>query len=514
MPPGVKHNRKRQLTPEGQEKLRLSGYAEWMKGVISRHSDKFDYSRAKDQFRTQKKPSVEIRCTLHERWFGTTPHQHLRGKNGGCPDCDTADAVARFRAREGAKFLKWFRENRADRLEIRSEFNGMTQPMDFYCKVHRSVASAFPTTMYNNDAYGCDKCGKEARGQKSRLNEEKVINELSPTLPDHVKILRVIFDERKRQSFIEIDCEVHGKRPVTKGYLTRSEHKCPNCGDEMIGYVGNRLQRLVAENAEGLPAYIGVMEVEAFGIRSLKVGVTRRTLEQRYGFYLKKIIFSVRTSERAAYTLENRIHRAFRNEHDTRIHKAGMRAKERWAGDTECYWQRNEQRIIDYIKKFLAHLDAVNFYEEVKLYEVPDLFPRDVSREKDVSNLPCAVVGVDPETNEVKREFSSASEAVRAGFKSIKAAITAPGRRGLSGGLRWFRKSEFNASEVPPLPAPSYTTRAVRCIDTGETFPSLRLAALRVRERGIPVNPSHITRVCRGERRTAGGFRWQYADDA
>jgi hypothetical protein len=102
---------KRVLTPEEQEKLRLSGYAEWMKGVIPKHGEKFDYSRAKGQFRTQKKPPVEVRCTVHGTWFEVRPFQHLRSKNDDCKACDTADAVAMFREKEGPKFLSWFAEH-------------------------------------------------------------------------------------------------------------------------------------------------------------------------------------------------------------------------------------------------------------------------------------------------------------------------------------------------------------------------------------------------------------------
>jgi hypothetical protein len=510
---GKKHQKRRVLTSEGQEKLRLSGYAEWMKGVIPKHGEKFDYSRAQDQFKRQKKPIVEIYCKTHDIWFTVAPFDHLRSKNGGCPSCDTADAVARFRERESIKFLKWFHGNRADRLEIRSEFNGMTQPMDFYCKIHGTITPVKPTHMQNNDTYGCETCARDAVGEQSRLKEHEVIEELSATLPDHIKILRLIFDEEKRQSLIEIDCEVHGKRPVTKGYFTRSEHKCPDCGLETIGYAGNRLRQLVARGEEGRQAFVGIMEVEAFGIRALKVGVTCRTLEQRYGYSLKKVIYSVKTTECTAYMLENRICRDFRDQRDTRILKAGMRAGERWAGDTECFWKRNEQAIIGYIKQFLAHLDEVNFIEEVKLYEIPDPFPRDTSREKDTSNLPCAIIGVDPVTNEVKHEFSSIAEAGRAGFKSLKAAMTAPGRRGLSAGLRWFRKDDFRPDDVPPLVDKNYKTRAVRCLETDELFKSIALAAAILRGRGVLVSQPHITAVCQGRRPKAGGYSWAYADD-
>lgn len=49
--------------------------------------------------------------------------------------------------------------------------------------------------------------------------------------------------------------------------------------------------------------------------------------------------------------------------------------------------------------------------------------------------------------------------------------------------------------------------KKVMCIDTGEVFEYINLAAEKYH-----VNKSNIVQVCKGKRLTAGGYRWQYAD--
>lgn len=47
----------------------------------------------------------------------------------------------------------------------------------------------------------------------------------------------------------------------------------------------------------------------------------------------------------------------------------------------------------------------------------------------------------------------------------------------------------------------------VRNIDTGEVFGSIKEAA-----ETYNLKPTHITRVCRGRRKSTGGYRWEYVD--
>jgi group I intron endonuclease len=45
-------------------------------------------------------------------------------------------------------------------------------------------------------------------------------------------------------------------------------------------------------------------------------------------------------------------------------------------------------------------------------------------------------------------------------------------------------------------------------LDTGEIFDSIRIAAEK-----YGLKDTHITRVCKGKRKTTGGFRWQHYDE-
>lgn len=83
-----------------------------------------------------------------------------------------------------------------------------------------------------------------------------------------------------------------------------------------------------------LPTCLAVMELEVFGIRAMKVGVTTRSLEERYLWYLKEVFFAITFNELDAYVLQSQIRQKFREHTDLRILKKGMRVGGRWAGGT------------------------------------------------------------------------------------------------------------------------------------------------------------------------------------
>ena len=51
----------------------------------------------------------------------------------------------------------------------------------------------------------------------------------------------------------------------------------------------------------------------------------------------------------------------------------------------------------------------------------------------------------------------------------------------------------------------SHHTVKVMNVDTGEIFNSIKEAGLKYN-----IEPTHITRVCKGKRKTSGGYRWEY----
>jgi hypothetical protein len=504
----------RSISAEGQEKIRLSGYQRFLESAKARHLDRFDYSNALQTFRTQKSPEIDITCRKHGELFSITPFNHLRSSSGGCASCDKEQMRDFFLQREEGKFRNFFKKTHSPRLEIRSEFRGMTEDLEIFCNTHRSTERHKPTFLMNNRAYGCNLCAKESTGQKSRLTEERVGQQLSTLLPDHIEILSVRFDSMKRMSSVSATCHVHGEFETTMGYLKRSEHKCPKCGLEHIGYAGHRLDRLIAKGERGRPTYLAVMEIEVFGITSMKVGVTVRTLEERYRWHLRKIFCSVQIDEVDAYILENQVRRKFGNYQDLRIMKAGMRSGERWSGDTECYRFEVKDEILQFINQFIqAGESSLDYQRELRLFETPNFGELSTGRNRDESNRPIAVVGVNPFTGQVIHRFSSTSEASRAGFKNVSMVISEKYRRNLSGGLRWFKESDFDAANLDSIDASNRgNPKKVICIETEEVFDSITLAEKTLVKRGIQISGSHISSVCKGKRELAGGYHWKYAE--
>lgn len=55
--------------------------------------------------------------------------------------------------------------------------------------------------------------------------------------------------------------------------------------------------------------------------------------------------------------------------------------------------------------------------------------------------------------------------------------------------------------------------KPVRCIETDIVYSSGRDAADILSANDIIVSQEDIRKVCRGERKTAGGYHWEYAKD-
>lgn len=53
----------------------------------------------------------------------------------------------------------------------------------------------------------------------------------------------------------------------------------------------------------------------------------------------------------------------------------------------------------------------------------------------------------------------------------------------------------------------SHFTKSVRCVETGEVFDNIKEAAMKYK-----IVATHITRVCKGKRKTTGGYHWEYVD--
>jgi len=492
-------------------KKRQNNYVKWLAQCDEKFGSTFDYSQAKEKFKTQKNPKVIIRCTLHEHKFLKTPNGHILLKFGGCEHCEREAVIADNIEKAKLNFTTWFNDNLADCLEIVSNFKGMDEPLSFKCKIHGTTEAFWPVRLRHNSAWGCSQCSKAAASKGIRLNHDELLAELEPTLSDAITIDSIYFDEADRTTKIKLHCDLHGSQePWTIASAKRSETKCRECSALKVGYASTKLKRLIESGERGDPCTLGVMEMTVLGIEAMKVGVTTRSLKKRYLWHLKTIFYATQLFEVDAYVLENRIKIEFSEFKDHRILGAGMRLGERWSGDTEFYAFDKQNQIIKYIKQFLEELpnNKIDYEAELGRMIVPISKPRDVSREKGVRQMPIAVVGIDANTNKVLHECESYKEAEALGYDNISLIVS--GKRNHSLGVRWFNADEFDPNNIPPIEIPN--AKPVYCIERKQHFRSTADAEVKLRELGFKVSASKITSVIKGNRKRAGGFTWRYSE--
>jgi len=433
---------------EVMEQVRRRNYQRWLQKAKERHGDRFNYSLSAIDFQSQKEPEVRIICPLplHGE-FKVTPFNHLRFKGGGCKKCGNEAKGAPKKATHARRFQKYFDENLSHRLEQRSPYVGVKDPVIVWCRIHKKTTPVTPDHLMHGGGYGCDDCAAEEARAAKLLKLEDVQAEFAGKFPHHIQITDIRFDGE--QSEIKVKCERHEPHWVRKGYLTKSQYGCPDCGNEVVGYSGYRLKQLIESGARGRESRIGVMEVEVFGIRTLKVGTTTRTLEDRYKWHLKKIFFEGTLYEIDVLILENDIHKKFKDHVDLRIRNAGMRKREHWSGWTECYMFGQKAEIIAFIKERLdkLKLETPDYSDALEKFERFDFSVRQVGREKDLSNLPQPVICV--ETGEWFPTQTNAARKMRTTQGNISLVLS--GKRRVAGGKHWVRAEDYDAGDAEDL---------------------------------------------------------------
>lgn len=109
-----------------------------------------------------------------------------------------------------------------------------------------------------------------------------------------------------------------------------------------------------------------------------------------------------------------------------------------------------------------------------------------------------------PKSEETKERIRAAQIGVPKSAESCKKMSEGAKRRwGASNKKEREHLRELNLGGNNPR------ARAVKCLDTGVVYSAVREAG---RETGV--ENSCIVRCCNGERQTAGGLRWAYADEA
>lgn len=109
---------------------------------------------------------------------------------------------------------------------------------------------------------------------------------------------------------------------------------------------------------------------------------------------------------------------------------------------------------------------------------------------------------------ETGEEFPSVTAAAKAvGLKRTAGVSTAAKNGGVAGGYHWYYADEPRPTSFEVKDTKIAAKRPVICVETGQTFDSLKDAAAAI---GVKSSSNFIAAI--KENRTLGGYHWRYAD--
>jgi len=347
-----RYARGERYSKDALESMRLKRIKHFLARAEIIHGDKFSYPDIDKTF-VRAKIEIPIQCSEHGLVFKATPDNHLVFAGGKCPKCGKAAKSRSAKIKYHRQYERWLKESLPEHLSLLSDFVDPNEPVKVLCLIHNREESHKPIYLKNNKLHGCAICAEEAVTSSTKLTVEKVLKDVD--LPENLTVLGVEQGEPDkhghRHTRVICSCDKHGIFKITKGSLKRSNYRCQDCASLEMGYVPQRLGKLVEADELGKPCHLALMKVKVFGVTSLKLGVTTRTLKDRYKDALVEIFTDIMLPERLAYTIEKTLLDKFWEVKDTRIRAIGINKDSRWAGDTELFSLKEHEAISFALKQ-------------------------------------------------------------------------------------------------------------------------------------------------------------------
>lgn len=194
----------------------------WLKKVISKKGDWFDYSLVRY---TKAKNKVRIRCKTCGNVFEQAPDSHIRKpKHKGCPYC----AGKKYTTKIIQGKIKEIYNDKYDVSKV--VFTKTSNKVIVGCKVHGD----FQTTVNNllRGVAGCKKCSDTANGKACRMTIPEFLLKANVKFDNKYSYPDVVFESLDDK--INIICPVHGCFTVTARKHLNSTTGCPACGRDSI----------------------------------------------------------------------------------------------------------------------------------------------------------------------------------------------------------------------------------------------------------------------------------------
>ena len=301
------------------------------------HGDKYDYSRVNY---INVKTKVEIVCSIHGS-FWVRPNDHL-AKKSGCPDCSGK------RKKTTAEFIDQSRMIHGDVYQYdKTEYIGVHKKVSITCPMHGD----FEVTPKDHivGKIGCKECGKIRGASKRKLSTIEFIERGTLIHGDKYDYSKVEYVNNKTN--VAIICPKHGEFLQTPTCHIDSRQGCPKCGNNRKDGLGGITEAYLNDNPDvaNAPAILYVVEMKHRMDSFIKVGITTRTVEQRF----RTRSYSTKFERIVLYSIPTTLCEAFSYEQHilTQLNEYQYWPNYMIDGKTECL--KNNDDVLSFIEKFL-----------------------------------------------------------------------------------------------------------------------------------------------------------------
>lgn len=289
------------------------------------HGNLYNYSLVNYQGSGNK---ISIICAIHGV-FNQDPSSHLMGI--GCPKCGFLVTAAATRHSQ-QQFLIKAHEVHGNKYDYsRLEYVDTQRKVTIGCPIHGGFSQKPINHLHGQ---GCPACGRVATGRAKRLDQGQFLAKSQAVHGSRYDYSLANYTVNSKK--VTIICRKHGpfeQKPA--GHMIGDG--CPACGSiTQAQHAGKEW----SNRANGRRALLYLLRMFAEGEQFYKVGITYRSVKERYSFRLlagyQYEVLALHTSQNAAavWDWEQSILETYAH--------LKYRPKQKFAGDGECFSSADE----------------------------------------------------------------------------------------------------------------------------------------------------------------------------
>ena len=275
------------------------------------HGNYYDYSKTEYK---NNRTKVVITCPIHGD-FEQRPDLHLEGSQ--CPTCAGNEEITT------EQFIQEARKVHGNKYDYsKVEYKTSKSKVTIICPIH----GEFEQIAYNHMiGRGCRKCYDENQG----LSKEEFIERARETHGDFYDYCKTNYNTIHEN--VKIICPVHGEFQQLAGNHLLG-NGCPECAKEKLGFWNPEFIKKHHAGKLNNPCTFYIIECYSSNEQFIKVGITSRTIEERYQnnltIYNYKTLYEYRSTLLDCSELEQKLLKEFKDYQYEPEYK--------FAGSSEC----------------------------------------------------------------------------------------------------------------------------------------------------------------------------------